>query len=61
MLFYSIGVDTRRAKGERDAKDYLERDCQEREKQGRMEEFVAKVVQNRECWSETAYWRSENR
>ena len=38
-LFYSIGVDSRRTKGERETKDYLEKDCSEGEKQGRVEEL----------------------
>ena len=32
-MFYSIGVDTGRSKGERETKDFLEKDCQKRERQ----------------------------
>ena len=32
QLFYSIGVDSRRLKGERETKDHLERDFYERER-----------------------------
>ena len=34
QLFYSIGVDSRRLKGERETKDHLERDFRKRERQG---------------------------
>ena len=32
QLFYSIGVDSRRSKGERETKDHLERDFYKRER-----------------------------
>ena len=38
-LFYSIGVDSRRTKSERETKDHLEKNCREREKQARMDEL----------------------
>ena len=38
-LFYDIGVDSRRTKSERETKDHLEKNCREREKQGRVEEL----------------------
>ena len=31
-LFYGIGVDTRRLKGERETKDHLKKDCLKRER-----------------------------
>ena len=34
QLFFSIRLDTRRSKGETKFKDYLEKDCWEKEKQG---------------------------
>ena len=54
-------------KGEGETRDHLEKDCREIEKQGRVEENVAKAAaQNGRCWSENvtalcAYWRSEDR
>ena len=36
-LSYSIGVNTRMAKGERKIKDLLEKDCQERERETRQD------------------------
>lgn len=39
QLFYGIGVDSRRSKGERETKDHLERDFCKRERQGRVEEL----------------------
>ena len=39
QLFYSIGVDSRRSKGEKETKDHLERDFHKRERQGRVEEL----------------------
>ena len=36
-MFYSIGVDTGRSKGKRETKDFLEKDCQKRERQGGVE------------------------
>ena len=38
-LFYGIGVDTRRLKGERETKDHLKKDCLKRERQGGVEEL----------------------
>ena len=38
-LFYSIGVDSRKTKTERETKDHFEKNCSEREKQGRVEEL----------------------
>ena len=38
-LFYGIGVDTRRLKGEREIKDHLKKDCRKRERQGGVEEL----------------------
>lgn len=38
-MFYSIGVDTGRFKGERETKDFLEKDYQKRERLGRVEEL----------------------
>ena len=38
-LFYSLGVDSRRTKSERETKDHLEKNCWEGEKQGRVEEL----------------------
>ena len=49
-LFYSIGVDTRRAKGKRETKDHLEKDCWEREKQGRVEELECSQSSSTEQW-----------
>ena len=37
--FYSIGVDSRGTKSERETKDHLEKNCWENEKQGRVEEL----------------------
>ena len=38
-LLHSIGMDTRRSKSKREAKDNLEKDGGERKKQGRVEEL----------------------
>ena len=38
-LFYSIGLNTRRMKGERETKDHWEKDCGDGGKQGRLEEL----------------------
>ena len=66
-LFYSLRVDSRKTKSEREAKDHLEKTCSERErnKAGWKSWNVAKPgARDRECWSENvlalcAYWRGE--
>ena len=42
-LFYGIGVDTRRLKGERETKDHLKKDCLKRERQGGVEELEGRA------------------
>ena len=64
-LFYGIGVDTRRLKGERETKDHLKKDCLKRGRQGGVEELEC----DQRRWHATegraenvtalcAYWRN---
>ena len=39
LLFYGIGVDTRKLKGKRETKGHLQKDCCKRERQGGVEEL----------------------
>ena len=47
-LFYGIGLNTRRTKGERETKDHWENECGEREKQGRLEELECTLCRGTE-------------
>ena len=47
----STGVDTRRAKGKREAKDYVENDSQTKGAGWKRWSMAKRAEQNGECWS----------